>query len=336
MPSLGADMEAGTLVAWRRAVGDALARGDVYAEVETDKGVLGVETFEAGVLDALLVPLGARVPVGTPIARLRSGAETVRSPSSNLPDLPSSNVGSAPTPDGREPSPPVAPAAGEDPPAQRMRRAIAAAMERSHREIPHYWVGSTLDVSTASAWLLARNAQRSVRDRVLLAALFVRATARALRRVPALHGSWRDGRFVPSESVDVGLVLALRGGGLVMAAIPEADRLDVDATMRALSDVVTRARSAGLRASELTRSTVTLTNLGDRGAERVLPRIAPGHAAAVGVGRVVRRPWALDDAVVVRPVIDVTVAGDHRASDGHEGARLLDAIAAGLLPEEAP
>jgi len=71
MPKLGADMTAGTLIEWRRKSGDAVRRGDIIAEVETDKGVIEVEIFTSGVIETLLVQPGEKVPVGTVLARVR-------------------------------------------------------------------------------------------------------------------------------------------------------------------------------------------------------------------------------------------------------------------------
>ncbi|MEI7782161.1 MAG: biotin/lipoyl-containing protein, partial [Planctomycetota bacterium] len=75
MPTLGADMEAGTLVAWHKQPGDAVRRGDTIAAVDTEKGVIDVEVFYDGILDTILVPPGKRVPVGTPLAMLRTADE---------------------------------------------------------------------------------------------------------------------------------------------------------------------------------------------------------------------------------------------------------------------
>ncbi|WP_284223274.1 biotin/lipoyl-containing protein, partial [Brevundimonas denitrificans] len=75
MPSLGADMEAGTLVEWLVKPGDAVKRGDIVAVVETQKGAIEIEIFDAGVVEQLLVQPGATVPVGTPLARLRAEGE---------------------------------------------------------------------------------------------------------------------------------------------------------------------------------------------------------------------------------------------------------------------
>ena len=85
-----------------------------------------------------------------------------------------------------------------------------------------------------------------------------------------------------------------------------------------------------MRSSELTDPTVTVTNLGERGAESVLGVIYPPQVALLGFGRVVQRPWVVDGALAVRALLSVTLAADHRASDGHLGGQLLVAISRAL------
>ncbi|MTA12518.1 MAG: 2-oxo acid dehydrogenase subunit E2, partial [Actinobacteria bacterium] len=74
MPSLGADMDEGTVVEWRVAPGETVHRGDVVAVVETDKSDLDVEVFLDGVVHDLVVPVGVRVPVGTVLATIEPAA----------------------------------------------------------------------------------------------------------------------------------------------------------------------------------------------------------------------------------------------------------------------
>jgi pyruvate dehydrogenase E2 component (dihydrolipoamide acetyltransferase) len=224
-------------------------------------------------------------------------------------------------------------AAPKDRPAARggfdpvlMRQAIASAMARSKREIPHYYLSATIDFAAAQAWLEAYNATRDPLERLLSATLLLKACATALTEVPRLNGFWRDNAFEPAAAVHVGWAIALRGGGLVAPAIHDADRKTLPVLMGALRDLVQRARAGGLRSSELTDPTVTVTSLGERGAESVLGVIYPPQVAIVGFGRVVVRPWVCGGTVVPRPVIAVTLAADHRASDGHVGGQLLAAI----------
>lgn len=210
-------------------------------------------------------------------------------------------------------------------PAQ-MRQAIAAAMGRSKREIPHYYLSTTVDFARAQAWLDAYNAERDPVDRLLPAALLLKASALALVQVPQLNGFHENGVFRAGAGVHVGWAIALRGGGLVAPAVHDADRLPLPALMAALRELVQRARTGGLRSSELTDPTVTVTSLGERGAESVYGVIYPPQVAIVGFGRVVERPAVVDGQVVARPQVTVTLAADHRASDGHLGGQLLAAI----------
>jgi len=77
MPSLGADMEAGTLVEWRVKPGDAVGRGDIVAVVDTNKGAIEIEIWEEGVVEEVRVEVGAKVPVGTVLATVRGKGAAV-------------------------------------------------------------------------------------------------------------------------------------------------------------------------------------------------------------------------------------------------------------------
>ena len=219
-------------------------------------------------------------------------------------------------------------------PAQ-MRAAIAAAMSRSKREIPHYYLAQAIDFSAADRWLTAYNTERAPAERLLAAVLLLKASALALKAVPQLNGFWREGRVELSGAIHVGWAVSLRGGGLVAPAIHDADRKSLPELMEALRDLVQRARAGGLRSSELTDPTVTVTNLGDRGADSVLGVIYPPQLALIGFGRIAPRPWVVDGQVVARPVVEASVAGDHRASDGHVGALWLAALDAALQQPES-
>ncbi|MGZ5269643.1 MAG: dihydrolipoamide acetyltransferase family protein [Ramlibacter sp.] len=219
-------------------------------------------------------------------------------------------------------------------PAQ-MRAAIAAAMGRSKREIPHYYLGQAIDFAAAGHWLDAYNAERPPAERLLPAVLLLKACALALKAVPQLNGFWRDGAVQLSDAVHVGWAVSLRGGGLVAPAVHHADRLGLGELMAELRDLVQRARTGGLRSSELSDPTVTVTSLGERGADSVLAVIYPPQLAVIGFGRIAQRPWVADGGVVARPVLQVSLAADHRASDGHVGAKLLAAIDDALQQPQA-
>ena len=216
-----------------------------------------------------------------------------------------------------------------------MRAAIAQLMARSKREIPHYYLAEDVDLSAALTFLERRNLELPLAERLLPAVLLAKATAVGLKEVPELNGFWTDAGFQQGTGIHLGFAVSLRGGGLIAPAIHDADDKSLDELMAAIRDLVRRARASTLRASEMSDPTATLTNLGERGAQAVYGVIYPPQVALVGFGRVAERPWAAGGMLAARPVTTLTLAGDHRASDGATGGRLLTAIARNLqTPEE--
>jgi len=386
LPSLGADMERATLTEWLKKPGDPVHRGEAIAVVETDKGLIDIESFDDATVTELVVAPGTRIAVGTVLARLsdqgpaaapaREGA-AARPPS----QLPSASAG-APAP---APTPPTAPApaaptvtaparARLSPAARRrahelglppealeqpalggilhlydverlaaeakarasvatapdvrnaMRGVIGSAMARAKREIPHYYLGHALDFGAARAWLMHYNAALPVRERLIESLLVVKAVALAAARLEGFNGYFRDGRFERSAAIHVGTAIAVRGGGLVAPALLDADRKDLKTLMREFSDLVTRVRSGHMRSSEFMTATITVTSLGEDGVETIYPIINPPQVAIVGTGGVSERPWVHAGSTAVRPVLNLTLAADHRVTDGRIGSRFLKTI----------
>ena len=384
MPSLGADMEAGTLVEWMVKPGDLVKRGDVVAVVETQKGAIEIEIFEAGQVERILIDVGGKVPVGTPLARIRSEheikagvAEAPRAPQALAPVavMVAPGVRAPPKPQlavplaalgGVRASPAarrLASARGVDLssiigtgplgaivfadverttgaavalPIERkraagldldaMRTAIAAAMARSKREIPHYYLQHQVDVTECEAFLSRINATRPPDNRLLMGVLLVKAVATAVRRFPAFNGFHQDGQFKPSSGINVGVAIAIRGGGLAAPAIHDGDQLSLDELMARMRDLVQRVRAGRIRSSEMTDPTITVSSLGERGVEALYGVIYPPQVAIVGFGRVLAKPWIVDGSVIPRSIVTATLAADHRVSDGHAGALFLAEI----------
>ncbi len=426
MPSLGADMEAGTLVEWLVKPGQPVKRGDIIAVVETQKGAIEIEVFEDGVFENGLVEIGAKVPVGTAIAEIAhpggadhvepaaptpveapapaelakaAGPQPAAPPAEPVvapavegtaaraarleapalaPQMPAAvaSPGAAATagrqkvspvarrvaeqdgidlatlaatgPDGvivladveaarskalPAPAPERPRAAG---PVADMRAAIAAAMSRSKREIPHYYLAHSIDITPLEAWLAAKNEKREPSERLLLGPLFVGAVARAAKKHPEFNGFFTDGAFTPSPAVHAGVAINIRGTGLVAPAIHDADALDADVLMAAMRDLVARVRAGRFRGSELSDPTITVSSLGERGVDTLYGVIYPPQVAIVGFGMPVTRPWVVDGLIGPRRIVTITLAGDHRVSDGHRGALFLNAIANQLLEPARP
>ena len=215
-----------------------------------------------------------------------------------------------------------------------MRRAIGHAMARSKREIPHYYLSHAIPLGTALAWLTEYNRQRPVPERLLPAVLLLKATGLAVARHPELNGYYEHEAFRPARGVHLGWAIALRGGGLVAPAIHDVERQDLPTLMASLRDLVQRARGGGLRSSELMDPGLTVTSLGERSADTVIPVIYPPQVAVIGFGSIVERPWVVQGTVIPQPVVNASLAADHRVSDGHRGAQLLADIAERLQHPE--
>jgi len=381
LPSLGADMDEGTLLRWQVQPGDAVTRGQVVAVVDTSKAAVDVEIWQDGVVEQLLVQPGQKVPVGTVLALYRAPGEAAiphvemaaaaslpaaRVPVAQASSDPLRTAAQAPGATRRPVSPaawrrakelgidPVplpgsgldgavtladveaaaqahkpVPAAVPSTPADRqqeMRRAIAAAMSRSKREIPHYYLSETLPMARALEWLQQRNAAQPITERILPAVLQLKAVALAIGRVPALNGFYRDGSFQPVAAVHTGVAIALRGGGLVAPALHDVQAKPLTQLMQELADLVKRARAGSLRSSEMSDPTITVTNLGDQGVEAVLGVIYPPQVAIVGFGAIAPRPWVVDGELRAVPLCTASLAADHRVTDGHQGALFLAAL----------
>jgi pyruvate dehydrogenase E2 component (dihydrolipoamide acetyltransferase) len=377
MPILTADMSAGTLVAWHRKPGDAVKRGDIIAEVETDKGLIDVEVYVSGVIERVVVEPGATVPTGTVLAIIREEPGAVQVPTPVVTAEPPTAAAAPPVSAAVPVTPLVAPgrmrisplarklaaelrvdpatvrgtgpggvirredieqaaatrtATAPEPtrPAldrqARLRQTIGAAMARSKREVPHYYLGTTIDMQRTMAWLADENLRRPVADRLLYGVLLIKAVALALREVPELNSIWRGADAARSEAIHVGVAISLRGGGLVAPALHDTDRQSLGDLMRSFRDLVRRARAGGLRSSELSDPTITVTSLGEQGVESVFGVIFLPQVAIVGFGKIVERPWSVAGQIVSRPVVTATLSADHRVSDGHRGSLFLAAV----------
>ena len=373
MPSLGADMEAGTLVEWLVKPGDRVKHGDIVAVVETQKGAIEIETFQTGQIEKFLVDVGTKVPVGTALAEIRAVGEAKPAVAAVAPPQAAKPATAAPPPAPvRPPAPPAAAGARASPAARRlaeergidlstvagtgpegaityadveryigaagalpekkrglwldlaaMRTAIAAAMARSKREIPHYYLEHQVDVTACEQWLAQKNATLPPDSRLLIGALALKAVALAARRFPAFNGFYRDNKFESSQAVHVGVAISIRGGGLAAPALHDTDQLSLDELMSRMRDLVVRTRAGRIRSSEMSDPTITVSSLGERGVETLYGIIYPPQVAIVGLGKVVARPWVVNGAIGPRSVVTMTLAADHRVSDGHAGALFL-------------
>jgi len=357
LPSLGADMDEGKLLQWNVVPGQKVKKGDVIAVVDTTKAAVDVEIWFDGTVHQLITEVGQTVPVGTVMAVMLAPGESAPLPGASAPQAPAPVT---PAPARQRVSPAARQRAGElgvdlagvagtgpegavtredvertaaghaatapggvvDRAAD-MRKAIAAAMSRSKREIPHYYLSEDVPMRKALDWLRAANEQRPVTTRLLPAVLLLKAVALAVRNFPEMNGLFVDGTFRPSAAAHIGVAISLRQGGLIAPALHDVGAKDLDTVMRELSDLVKRCRAGSLRSSEMSDPTVTVTNLGDQGVGAVFGVIYPPQVALVGFGRTQERAWIEEGRLCVMPMLTASLSADHRVSDGHRGALFL-------------
>jgi pyruvate dehydrogenase E2 component (dihydrolipoamide acetyltransferase) len=387
MPSLGADMEDGTLIEWRKKPGDSVKRGDIIAEVDTQKGLIEIEVFEEGTLAELLIKEGTKVPVGTVMALINPSeiaVGTKKEEPISLQPIEEKKVPEITEKSSEEIHLKASPLArriasennidlslikgtGEadaitkedvecainqqsepekstgieitipekiSTPVETIRAAVAAAMSKSNREIPHYYLEKKIDMTLATAWLLEENKKRTVKDRLLPAVLLIKAVAKSLQDFPDLNAVWENGLQTKKE-INIGFVVSLRNGGIIVPALHQANVKTVDEIMNSLNDIIPRARALKLRSSELSDSTITITNIGQEGVDTVYGVIYPPQVAIIGFGSVSEEPFAAHGMLGIRSVLHVTLAGDHRATDGLIGSRFLVALDKNLQNPES-
>lgn len=350
MPSFGADMESGVVSEWRIKPGDRIQKGDIIAVIETNKGAIDMEAFQTGIVHELLVEPGAHIPVGTPIASLTDDESEARPPRTlassrpkasplarkqaqirgiDLKGLSGSGPGGAilstdlPTP---IPQPPETNTHEPGDEKEMMRRAIATAMARSKREIPHYYLSTTIDLQTALEWMTQYNHSKPADEQLLMTALLHKAVALALVDSPELNGFYQNGQFHPADEIHLGMAISIRNWGLITPALHRVDKAPLPELMQRMRDLTLRARRSGLRSSEMTDATVTVSSMGERGVETLFGVIYPPQVALIGIGCPQTQPWVVNSEVCPRLLVNVSLAADHRVSDGHQGGKCLRRI----------
>jgi pyruvate dehydrogenase E2 component (dihydrolipoamide acetyltransferase) len=207
-------------------------------------------------------------------------------------------------------------------------------LRNTEAAISHLYLAATIDLDRAITWLGAANTQRRPPDRLVMAALFLRAVTHGLREVPELNATTADDPRLPGAAVHLGVTVMRRDGTPLVPVLPDAERRSVDDLMKALRELAHRARTDRLREADLGGPTFTVTDLGNLGVQAVYPSVVPPLVGAVGIGKVVEQPSAVDGAVVCSPVVTMTLAADH-AVGSHRGARFLATIDRVLQRPEA-
>jgi pyruvate dehydrogenase E2 component (dihydrolipoamide acetyltransferase) len=228
-----------------------------------------------------------------------------------------------------EPAPDVPPAAGSAEvtriPIRGLRKSVADKLSRSRREIPEATVWVDVDATEMLRLRAALNADESA-PRISLLALLSRFTILALHRYPELNAKIEGDEIVMSPPVHLGFA-AQTDRGLMVPVVRDAQIHTLEQLSTAVAERTRRAREGTLGPAELTGGTFTVNNYGVFGVDGSAAIINHPEVAILGIGRIIPRPWVVDDQIVPRQLTELTLAFDHRVCDGGTAGGFLRFIA---------
>jgi pyruvate dehydrogenase E2 component (dihydrolipoamide acetyltransferase) len=230
-------------------------------------------------------------------------------------------------------APPAAPAEAEVVELSSMRRTIARRMTEAW-QAPAFQLEVSADM-TATLALRARLKERGGdQSAPTVSDVLTKLAAAALLRHRDVNATWADNAVELHPTANVGLAVALPGGGLVVPVIRGCERLSLAEIAAARAEVVQRARDGKLRQDDLEGGTFTISNLGMYGVDRFTAVLNPPQAAILAVGRIEERAVVVDGEIAARPRMDLVLTCDHRSLTGATAAEFL-ATLKGFLEEPA-
>jgi pyruvate dehydrogenase E2 component (dihydrolipoamide acetyltransferase) len=214
-----------------------------------------------------------------------------------------------------------------------MRRTIARRMTEAW-QAPAFQLEVSADMAAALALRARLKELAGDRPAPTVSDLLTKLAAAALMRHRDVNATWADNAVELHANANVGIAVALAGGGLVVPVIRGCERLTIEEIAAARAEIVKRAREGKLRREDLEGGTFTISNLGMYGIERFTAVLNPPQAAILAVGTIEERPAVVDGAIVARPRMDLVLTCDHRSLTGATAAEFLSALKA-LLEEPA-
>ena len=361
MPALEMAQETGKLLAWLKKEGDAIRKGEMIAEIETDKAVFELEAPGDGVLAGVKSNAGDVVPVGQTIAWIVAPGE--QPPVESESAAPSARtVTETPSAGGARISPKArrmaeehgvditkirgtgpsgtitsddilaaasqkaAPAPAES--LSTLARLMAERTTQSWTQTPHFFLVREVDAGPLV------EARKTLDPSITITDLLISVLARAVTRHPKMNASWSGGHIVLNPAVNISLAIAVKDG-VVGAVIPDAAKMPLAEIAARRKDLAERARAGRLRPADVTGGTFTLSNLGMYGIDAFSAIITPPQAAVLAVGRIADRVVPVNGQPGIRPMLTLTLSSDHRVVDGAQAAAFLGDLASALsTPQE--
>ena len=341
---------------WLKQVGDPVRKDEPLLEIITDKVTVEIAAPTDGVLAEILKQPGEEVEKGALLGRITAGVPITARTGEFPPDLPHRHTAPPPPAElspavrrliqekgldastikgsGRGGRITVQDVEGYQPPHRRtaapphgrvvphsaMRKSIAEHIVRSVQAAPHVTAVFEADLSRVSSHRKANEAEH-----ITFTAYFVRATVLALQAVPEVNSRWHEEGLELFEDCNIGVAVALPGGGLIVPVVQRAQDLDLLETARRVQDLTVRAREGRLEPREVQGGTFTISNHGVSGSLLAAPVVInQPQVAVLGIGKLESRPRVTaGGGIEARPMAYVTLTIDHRALDGFQANAFL-------------
>jgi 2-oxoglutarate dehydrogenase E2 component (dihydrolipoamide succinyltransferase) len=370
VPTLSDSIASGTLLPWRKAIGETVARDDTLVDLETDKVILEIPAPASGTLVEIVKPEGAVVKADEVVAVIETGEGVAVPPPAAKPVQPTSAAPAGPVPQAGEgvkvmarpteakPAVPLpAASSGASPsgdkganvafalsrrePMSRLRQRVAERLVAAQHTAAMLTTFNEVNMSAVNELRQRFKAEFEVKHGVKLGymSFFVRAVCRALEQFPVVNATIDGSDIVWHGDADIGIAISTPRG-LVVPILRRAQTLTSAQIAAAIADFARRARDARLTLDELAGGTFSITNGGVFGSLLSTPILNPPQSAILGMHTIQERPVAENGLVVVRPMMYLALTYDHRLIDGRDAVQFLVAVkdaleAPGALLEEA-
>jgi len=345
VPALSDSVASGTLLPWRKQVGETIARDDTLVDLETDKVILEIPAPASGTLVEIRQPEGAVVKADEVVAVIETGegaaapapAARTKPPVAAAPAAKPAPQAAAPAPAVPLPTAPVpvaAPGESRREPMSRLRSRVAERLVAAQHTAAMLTTFNEVNMQPVNELRQRFKAEFEVKHGVKLGymSFFVRAVCQAMQQFPVVNAAIDGNDIVWHGDVDIGIAIS-SPRGLVVPILRRAQTLSSAEIEAAIADFARRARDNKLTLEDLTGGTFSITNGGVFGSLLSTPILNPPQSAILGMHTIQERPVAENGQVVIRPMMYLALTYDHRLIDGRDAVQFLVAVKAAL---EAP
>ena len=355
VPPLSESLASGTLLAWRKQIGDQVQRDEALVDLETDKVILEIPAAASGTLIEIRQPEGAEVKAEQVIAVIETEADLKpAAPQQTKPAPASKSV--KPTPAAKAAPPPARPTPSARAPApiavpplpavtagttrrekmSRLRSRIAERLVSAQHSAAMLTTFNEVNMQAVNELRQRHKAEFETRHGVKLGymSFFVRAVCSAMQQYPVINAAIDGDEIVWSDDIDIGIAVSTPRV-LVVPVLRRAQTLSAAQIETAIADFALRAKETRLKLEELAGGTFSITNGGVFGSLLSTPILNPPQSAILGMHQVQERPIAENGQVVIRPMMYLALTYDHRLVDGREAVQFLVAVKHVLEAPEA-